>query len=114
MQSLPDGAQPLVRSMDWPTQPVSVYPSAPPFLPAANWCFQAGFEAGSRSTPQMKDADTQTPLRHLQNGSRATSIKEVAKMTNAKAQQGSIRVFDATSRGYAEFDAVEGASFRAA
>ena len=35
-------------------------------------------------------------------------------MTNAKAQQGSIRVFDATSRGYAEFDAVEGASFRAA
>ena len=113
MQSLPDGAQPLVRSMDWPTQPVSVYPSAPPFLPAANWCFQAGFEAGSRSTPQMKDADTQTPLRHLQNGSRATSIKEVAKMTNAKAQQGSIRVFDATSRGYAEFDVVEGASFRA-
>ena len=113
MQSLPDGAQPLVRSMDWPTQPVSVYPSAPPFLPAANWCFQAGFEAGSRSTPQMKDADTQTPHRHLQNGNRATPIKEVAKMTNAKVQQGSIRVFDATSRGYAEFDVVEGASFRA-
>ena len=114
MQSLPDGAQPLVRSMDWPTQPVSVYPSAPPFLPAADWCFQAGFEAGLRSRPRMKDADTQTPLKHLQGSNRATPIKEVAQMSNAKVQQGSIRVFAATSRGYAEFDVVEGASFRAA
>ena len=35
-------------------------------------------------------------------------------MSNAKVQQGSILVFAAVSRGYAEFNVVEDASFRAA